>query len=75
MAAVANVYCYVDRKPLGTTDWTWKDNTPVYQYDQLNNYRQGYDKGAVSGATGWGSGSAGDGSTINDPALGYDDAW
>ncbi len=77
MAALASVYCYFDRHPLtsGTSRvWTW-GSSPVYQYDQLNNYRQGYDKGAVSGATGWGSGSAGDGSTINDPALGYDDAW
>lgn len=71
MAAVANVYCYFDRHPLTSTTgstrkWTWGDNTPVYQYDQLNNYRQGYSKDAVTGAKGWDS---------NDPQLEYDDAW
>ena len=78
MAAVANVYCYFDRHPLtsGTSrKWTW-GNSPVYQYDQLNNYRQGYDKGASGDAEAWGTGkSDDDGSYVNDPALGYDDAW
>ena len=78
MAAVANVYCYFDRHPLtsGTSrKWTW-GNSPVYQYDQLNNYRQGYDKGASGDAEAWGEGkSDDDGSYINDPTLGYDDAW
>lgn len=72
MAAVANVYCYFDRHPLTSSTgtarkWTWGSNTPVYQYDQLNNYRQGYSKGAVSGAEAW--------SGYNDPQLEYDDAW
>lgn len=77
LAAVTNVYCYFDRHPLtsGTSrTWTW-GSSPVYQYDQLNNYRQGYKKGAVSGAAAWGSGSSNDGSQVNDPTLGYDDAW
>ena len=79
MAAVANVYCYFDRK--GATAWTWKDNTPVYQYDQLNNFRAGYSKAAVTGAQAWGSSSGKDtpstdrGAAINDPTLGYDDVW
>ena len=81
MAAVANVYCYFDRKPLGATDWTWKDNTPVYQYDQLNNFRAGYSKAASGTADAWGSSSGKDtpstdrGAAINDPTLGYDDVW
>ena len=76
MAAVANVYCYFDRHPLSgsSRSWTW-GSSPVYQYDQLNNYRQGYNKGAVTGAAGWGAGTANDGSAINDPTLDYDDAW
>ena len=86
MAAVANVYCYFDRKPLGATNWTWGDNTPVYQYDQLNYFRAGYSKGASKNASGgaaaaWGSSSGKDtpstdrGAAINDPTLGYDDVW
>ena len=78
MAAIANVYCYFDRHPLTTGNsrkWTW-GSSPVYQYDQLNNYRLGYDKGASGDANAWGTGkSEDDGSYINDPTLGYDDAW
>ncbi len=65
MATVANVYCYFDRNPLkdGNRTWTWGTDTPVYQYDQLNNYRSGNKKDATWGAA------------VNDPQLGYDDVW
>lgn len=77
LAAVTNVYCYFDRHPLtsgSSRSWTW-GSSPVYQYDQLNNYRRGYSKAAVTGAAAWGGGTANDGSRGNDPTLGYDDAW
>ena len=84
MAAVANVYCYFDRHPLtstsGSREWTWGDNTPVYQYDQLNNFRVGYSKGSSGDAQAWGASSSDDpdvdrGAAINDPTLDYDDVW
>lgn len=84
MAAVANVYCYFDRHPLtstsGSREWTWGGNTPVYQYDQLNNFRVGYSKGSSGDAQAWGASSSDDpdvdrGAAINDPTLDYDDVW
>ena len=84
MAAVANVYCYFDRHPLtstsGSREWTWGNNTPVYQYDQLNNFRVGYSKGSSGDAQAWGASSSDDpdvdrGAAINDPTLDYDDVW
>ncbi len=71
MAAVTNVYCYFDRHPLvsGSTSRVWRygDDSPVYQYDQLNNYRKGNSKEAVTGA------QAVD--NLNDPTLEYNDVW
>ena len=62
MAAVANVYCYFERNTATAgTSWRWGD--PVYKYDQLNAYKQGFTKDAN-----WSS-------AVNDPELGYTDAW
>lgn len=65
MAAYATVYCYFDRHPRnasGTRYWTWGNAGPVYDYDQLDNFHLGYNKGSWK-------------QYVNDPALGYDDAW
>lgn len=61
-AAIVNTYCFFDRKP-GNSGWTWGTAGPVYDYDQLYNYRGGYNK---TNAWLW---------QVNDPDLGYDDAW
>lgn len=69
MAAVANVYCYFERNTSDTgTSWQWGDSTstyksPVYHYDQLNDYKHGFAKDAD-----WNE-------AVNDPDLGYNDAW
>ncbi|MBE6444080.1 MAG: hypothetical protein E7020_05390 [Alphaproteobacteria bacterium] len=65
MAAVATVYCLFDRNPEinGDRDWTWGDNSPVDQYDQIYNYRTGFTRDS-----GWLE-------QVNDPDLDYDDPW
>ena len=64
MAAVANVYCYFERNTATTgTSWQWGDSSPVYRYDQMNAYKHGFTKD-----TNWNK-------AVNDPELGYDDAW
>ncbi len=64
MAGVASVYCIFDRYRLdgGTRTWVWGSDTPVYQYDQLNNFQSGYTKSGMN-------------DDLNDPQLGYDDVW
>lgn len=59
MAAVANVYCYFERN--SESGWQWGE--PVYKYDQMSNYHHGYMKDDR-----WSE-------AVNDPQLGYDDAW
>lgn len=64
MAAVANVYCYFERNTATTdTSWQWGNSSPVYRYDQMNAYKHGFEKDAD-----WNE-------AVNDPQLGYDDAW
>ncbi|MBE6453742.1 MAG: hypothetical protein E7017_02510 [Alphaproteobacteria bacterium] len=65
MAAVINVYCYFERNPSnnGSRSWTWGEAPAVYKYDQLNNYHDGHKKDDT-----WSS-------QVNDPKLGYKDAW
>lgn len=65
MAAVATVYCLFDRNPdiNGSRSWTWGDNSPVDQYDQIYNYRTGFTRDS-----GWLE-------QVNDPSLDYDDPW
>ncbi len=63
MSAIANVYCYFERD--NTTSyprWTWERNY-IGTYDQLNSFRSGYEKD--SGYT----------NRLNDPTLGYTEAW
>ena len=38
-------------------------HSPVYRYDQMNAYKHGFEKDAD-----WNE-------AVNDPKLGYDDAW
>ena len=59
MAAIANVYCAFDHSDTGPS---W-NNAVVDKYDQINNYRDKYQK-----SSSWSE-------AVNDPTLGYDDAW
>lgn len=64
MAGVVNTYCYFDRDPLPNREWVWGSTGPVYQYDQLNGTtRYGFEKTEAWDAA------------VNDPSLGYKDAW
>ncbi len=60
MSAIANVYCYFERD--NVTGWTWK-NEYTGTYDQLTSFRSGYEKDANYK------------NRLNDPALGYTEAW
>lgn len=62
MAGIANVYCAFDRYDFEGNNWKWGLESPVYDYDQIKNYRFGNAK------SGWED-------TVNDPTLGYDDVW
>lgn len=58
-AAVARVYCSFNRVDNTVPVWS---NSEVYSYDQKD-HSSGYDK-----TSGWSN-------AVNDPQLGYDDAW
>ena len=67
MAAIANVYCYFERRNMTNPDWGWKQNLVdggAVGYNQLTNFRSGYLKNNPSYRE-----------RLNDPALGYDEVW
>jgi len=66
----ATVYCYFDR----TNIFEGSGNNAEYvdQYDQLNNFRDPYQK---SGNTGGGGNNSGYLQRLNDPQLKYNDPW
>lgn len=79
MTAIANVYCYFERRIWsGDTAWEWNNEyvdgggtvnsngsiTPGVGYDQLTNFRFGFEKNNVPYNK-----------RLNDPALGYDEVW
>ncbi len=70
-AAIASVYCYFERHPITSgTERKWNWGAPVYKYDQLHNFRGGNVKNTTVGdAAGLSN------NDLNDPTLGYDDAW
>lgn len=68
MAAIANVYCYFERRNMTELPaWSWKQNLVdggAVGYNQLTNFRSGYLKNNPSYRE-----------RLNDPALGYDEVW
>ena len=67
MAAIANVYCYFERRNMEDPTWSWKQNLVdggAVGYNQLTNFRSGYLKNNDSYLE-----------RLNDPALGYDEVW
>lgn len=67
MAAIANVYCYFERRNMENPTWSWKQNLVdggAVGYNQLTNFRSGYLKNNDSYRE-----------RLNDPALGYDEVW
>ena len=79
MTAIANVYCYFERRAFESDpDWTWNNTyvdgggivnsngsiTPGVGYDQLTNFRFGFEKNNEAYNE-----------RLNDPALGYDEVW
>lgn len=70
MAAIANVYCYFERRDMKTAP-VWKWNTKLVDggdsgsgYDQLTNFRSGFLKNNTEYNK-----------RLNDPALGYKEVW
>ena len=70
MAAIANVYCYFERRDMKTAP-VWKWNTELVDggdsgsgYDQLTNFRSGFLKNNTEYNK-----------RLNDPALGYKEVW
>ncbi len=61
MSAIANVYCYFERDNIAGR-WTWNRDY-IGTYDQLNSFRSGYEKDSDYKKR------------LNDPALGYTEAW
>ena len=66
MTAIADVYCYFERRSLSNPSWGWK-NTLVHNYDQMTNFRKGFDKESRDGDDYV--------DRLNDPALKYNDPW
>lgn len=70
MTAIANVYCYFERRAMTSTpQWHWNpeivDGGQAYNgYDQLINFRWGFDKNNELYND-----------RLNDPVLGYDEVW
>ena len=67
MAAIANVYCYFERRHMQNPTWEW--NTELVDggdegYNQLTNFRSGFYKNNTEYNK-----------RLNDPALGYDEVW
>ncbi|MBE6444439.1 MAG: hypothetical protein E7019_00055 [Alphaproteobacteria bacterium] len=62
MTAIANVYCYFERRSMSDPDWEWNTNY-VDNYDQISNFRLGFERDNDYS------------DRLNDPALGYDEVW
>ena len=68
MTAIANVYCYFERRTM-TDEPTWEWDSSYVDggdsgYNQLNNFRFGFEKDNEAYNE-----------RLNDPALGYDEVW
>ena len=65
MTAIANVYCYFERRNIDEAPaWKWNSNFVDTGYDQLTNFRFGFEKN-----------NSEYNERLNDPALGYDEVW
>ena len=65
MTAIANVYCYFERRDIFETPaWSWDSNYVDTGYDQLTNFRFGFEKDNNAYNE-----------RLNDPALEYDEVW
>ena len=67
MTAIANVYCYFERRDMDNPDWKWKTHLVdggSSGYDQLTNFRRGYNKNNSDYTD-----------RLNDPVLKYDEVW
>ncbi len=66
MTAIADVYCYFERRDMSSSPvWGWKREM-VHNYDQVKNFRSGFNKSSQDG---------GYVDRLNDPALKYNDPW
>lgn len=73
MAAIANVYCYFERRVMPNPDWSWKTSLVDggdRGYNQLTNFRSGFLKNNIGDKL-----NPSYSKRLNDPALGYDEVW
>lgn len=73
MAAIANVYCYFERRNMTGPNWSWKASLVDggdKGYDQLTNFRSGFLKNNIKYGL-----DPSYSERLNDPALGYDEVW
>ena len=65
MTAIANVYCYFERRDINETpSWSWNPDYVDTGYDQLTKFRFGFEKNNTDYYK-----------RLNDPALNYDEVW
>lgn len=65
MTAIANVYCYFERRDISETpSWSWDGDYVDTGYDQLTKFRFGFQKNNSNYYK-----------RLNDPALDYDEVW
>ena len=65
MTAIANVYCYFERRSISETpSWSWNSDYVDTGYDQLTKFRFGFQKNNSDYYK-----------RLNDPALEYDEVW
>ena len=62
MTAIANVYCYFERRDI--SGWSWEPDYVDTGYDQLTKFRYGFKKDNTDYYK-----------RLNDPALDYDEVW
>ena len=68
MTAIANVYCYFERRDINETpSWSWNPAYVDTGYDQLTKFRFGFTK--------YNSPNDAYHKRLNDPALDYDEVW
>ena len=73
MAAIANVYCYFERRDMPDPNWSWKTSLVDggdRGYNQLTNFRSGFLKNNIGDKL-----NPSYSKRLNDPALGYDEVW
>lgn len=67
MTAIANVYCYFERRKMTTSPvWSWDSSIVDTKYDQLTNFRNGFNKD---------NSNSDYVKRLNDPSLKYNDPW